>query len=256
MKTLFFLLAVLLVNVNCFSYSTNSTFSSKTFYNEPECVTVLNRNISRAEEGIKKLQALKNSDTPRSVFSRDMMRFNSTVSGLQNSLSSCKAENTEYNFSSIDLKVSKIEADYKALQEIEQTENEAIKQKKTWIDVNKYTTFLRSFPSSHPGKLDMNASFIFTRAEVEYYSSDQSDDGAIKSSLEKFIIILNSENTQKAFLSTIEDMRNQLDKETALSELNFLIRDIEHMVSVFSPNNTSLTEVIAEAKAMQKHLSN
>ena len=102
----------------------------------------------------------------------------------------------------------------------------------------------------------MNASFIFTRAEVEYYSSDQSDDGAIKSSLEKFIIILNSENTQKAFLSTIEDMRNQLDKETALSELNFLIRDIEHMVSVFSPNNTSLTEVIAEAKAMQKHLSN
>lgn len=255
MKAGLIIFALLLASSSCLSIVSEVSQGVNNQPTEPECVLVLNRNILKTEKGIEKLTALLNTDTPASAINRDLQRFKSTIAGLDQSIEICKSANPDFDFSALDDKVLKIKSDFKLLQDANNANADAETKQKTWIDVNKYSIFIFSFPTSHPPTLDMTASWIFTREEVVFYLSDQSDDTQLKNNLRKFKIILNSESTKKAFLTTISDMKGQVDKAKSVVELKNLIHDVEHLTAVFLPGSRGLLQVINSAKAMHKQLS-
>ena len=219
---------------------------------DPECVTITKRNVSKVEETVKNIATKQKSDIPISALQRELMRLKNTITGLENSIQSCKDANPNYNFNTIDANVSKLIAEFEALQS--NLLSDTVAAKKTWVDVNKYSIYILSFPTSHPPKLDMTANYIFSREEVEYYLGKESDDTKLRNELERFINLLNAESTKKAFLASINDMKEQVDKSTAISELNFLIRDVQHLKVVFSPKNSGFDEVILAANKMKTRL--
>ncbi len=230
-----------------FFLSGGFVFTSSAFAAEPECVVVVDRQLKDVNKGIEKLREKVKSGSPRSVIDRDMMRFDSSVAGLKANLESCKTENPSADLSQFDQKVAKSVSEYEALKAGETKTKQLQAAKKSWMDVNKYKSYLQKFPSSQPSKLDHSAAFIFSREEVLEAQSDASADEPLKNALVDFVTLLTSEVTKKNFKSTIDDTVGQLDKKGAKTDLEAIIKDLTHMQTVFAPNDPNLSALVLEA---------
>ncbi len=223
----------------------------------PDCIATVETNIDALNQISDQLNEKWKEGSPKSVIQRDAMRSQRTASNLESSISSCKSANGSYDFSDLQNKVDQALQYFEAVQQAEVTggTSEAVEMSDTlkphtWMDVNKYKSFLRQFPSSFPPHLNQEEAYIFTRAEVEAYSGSSASDETLKKYLLEFIEFVDSDEVINTLEITINDAKdpaaNKIEEKKQL--LTNLIQDVTHLKDVFKPSSIPLQNTITLAQ--------